>query len=380
MDWDSFKRIAAWYSKLFLGEPFRLYERLSKEKQIINCKIEKPPIFVLGHWRSGTSFLHSLLSCDPRRGFLRKYESVFPESFLSSENLLKPLVKRIIDPSKLKRNVSKISGRWEWEAPGEPDIAMITSFSPYSPHWGHAFPAESFDYYMDKYACFDTATKEEERRWKEAYRYLMNKISIKNEHRQLVIKNPADTGRIKQLLELYPDARFVYIHRSPYDVFYSNLKMWNVIIDNLSFQKITQEEIISNIFSAYSKLLGKYLEHRSLIPESNLIEIYFEDLAKAPLSILEQIYQTLALEGFEDVKPLFRRFLDSQKNHTPSRYRYSAAISERIEWEWKFSLEEWPYERPRQGADAASQKTPREQAHSAAQGQAARAQAATSSS
>lgn len=344
LNWDSFKKISAWYSKLLLVEPFRIYERISRDSQIKEHQLKKPPIFILGHWRSGTSFLQSLLSRDPRRGFLHKYASVFPESFLCSENILKPLIRKITDSFETKKNISQISVSWEWETPGELDIAMITLFSPYSPHWGHVFPADEFDHYMNKFTYFNTTTQEEEAQWKKTCHHLINKVSIKNNNRQLIIKSPANTARIEQLLDLYPDAKFIYIHRNPYDVFYSNVKMWEVILNNLSFQRISREQMINNIFKTYKKLLNQYLQHRALIPENNLIEIRYEKLIKAPLNILETSYKTLSLEDFDNARSSFEDFLSSQMKSSGSKYNYTSNILERIETEWYFSLKEWPYE------------------------------------
>lgn len=352
LSWDTFKKISAWYSKLILIEPFQIYERLSRNKQIKNHQLKEPPVFILGHWRSGTSFLQSLLSCDPRRGFLHKYASVFPESFLCSEKILKPLIRNITDSFATKRKISQISVSWEWETPGELDIAMITLFSPYSPHWAHVFPDDEFDYYMDKFTYFHTATPAEEKQWKQTCRYLINKVSIKNNRRQLIIKSPANTARIEQLLDLYPDAKFIYIHRNPYDVFYSNLKMWNVIIDNLSFQSISREQIIDNIFKTYRKLLKQYLQRRSQIPDANLIELRYENLMKTPLKILENSYNTLTLKGFHNAKSSFEDFLKDQEKKSSSQYSYSSNIVERIQNEWDFSLKEWPYKSPHKNVAA----------------------------
>jgi len=339
---DIYKRIAAWFVKLILTEPLRWYEIITKDSEIRNHKLEHPPLFILGHWRSGTSFLQTLLAKDPNRGFLHKYASVFPESFLSSESIIKPVAKKITDTFETKRNISEISVSWEWDTPGELDIAMITLISPYSPHWGHVFPADRFNDYMEKYAYFNTTTSEEERRWKETCRYLINKVSIRNTKKQLIIKSPANTARIEQLLDLYPKAKFVYIHRNPFDVFYSNLKMWHVILDNLSFQKIDQQQIVKYVLETYKKILSSYLDKRCIIPEGNLVELRYETFVQDPIVGLHRIYNELSLGGFEEALPYFQKFLSSQKNRS-SAYHYESEIISRIEKEWGFSLREWPY-------------------------------------
>ena len=46
-------------------EIFNLWERLRWRRRLDALKIEKPPVFIVGFWRSGTTLLHNLFSCDP---------------------------------------------------------------------------------------------------------------------------------------------------------------------------------------------------------------------------------------------------------------------------------------------------------------------------
>jgi len=50
---------------LFLSSatsPFRISERLKFDNKINNVEINESPVFLLGHWRSGTTDLHNLFS------------------------------------------------------------------------------------------------------------------------------------------------------------------------------------------------------------------------------------------------------------------------------------------------------------------------------
>ena len=39
------------------------------EKLLANKPLEHDPVFILGHWRSGTTFVHNVLSCDKHFGY-----------------------------------------------------------------------------------------------------------------------------------------------------------------------------------------------------------------------------------------------------------------------------------------------------------------------
>ena len=51
-----------------------------------------PPVFVLGHWRSGTTLLHNLLAVDERFAFPNNYQAIFPHAFLSMEATQSPFI------------------------------------------------------------------------------------------------------------------------------------------------------------------------------------------------------------------------------------------------------------------------------------------------
>jgi hypothetical protein len=46
-----------------------------------------PPLFILGHWRTGTTHLHNLLAVDRRFAFPNNYQVCYPHTFLTTEAL-----------------------------------------------------------------------------------------------------------------------------------------------------------------------------------------------------------------------------------------------------------------------------------------------------
>ena len=74
---------------------------------------------------------------------------------------------------------------------------------------------------------------EDEKRWVDAFLYLMKKLSYRNKlispqndvFKRLLIKSPIHTARVPLLRKLFPKAKFVYIHRDPFEVFQSAAHM-----------------------------------------------------------------------------------------------------------------------------------------------------------
>jgi len=337
------KKIIPWLAKIMLTEPFRLFENITHDNAIREKRLCKDPIFILGHWRSGTSFLQYLVGKDPQIGYLSKFQAIFPELFLTSENIFKPMVKRISKSLETRDNVKDISVNWDWDSPSELDIALTTMCSPASPHWGHTFP-HNHTYYFRKFLFLQESGLNDREMWKEATDYLIKKLSIYHDDKQLVVKSPGNTARVRYLLEMYPDAKFIYIHRNPYDVYGSNVKLWNVLLDNLSFQEFDKSELEQIIIDNYVNLLTAYMADRELIPKGNLAELRFEDFVQNPLEQMEKIYKKLNLPNFEAALPELRHFLNANRKGNSSGYKLDDDLKQRLNKVWSFSFKEWPYE------------------------------------
>ncbi len=63
--------------------PFRTYERIMINPRFKKKSIVTDPIFIIGHWRSGTTHLHNLLCKDPQMGYITTYQSVFPDTLFN---------------------------------------------------------------------------------------------------------------------------------------------------------------------------------------------------------------------------------------------------------------------------------------------------------
>jgi hypothetical protein len=68
---------------IIISSPFQLFEYFYFRNKVRKFKFKKPPVFIIGHWRSGTTHLHNLLCQDPNHGYLTTYQSVFPNNMMS---------------------------------------------------------------------------------------------------------------------------------------------------------------------------------------------------------------------------------------------------------------------------------------------------------
>ncbi|MFX1325564.1 MAG: sulfotransferase, partial [Promethearchaeota archaeon] len=80
----SYMRIIFINTVSIVGIPFRIREYMLFNKILKKTKLHSDPIFIIGHWRSGTTHLHNLLCQDPQFGFITMLQASFPKSFLSN--------------------------------------------------------------------------------------------------------------------------------------------------------------------------------------------------------------------------------------------------------------------------------------------------------
>ncbi|MCF8218033.1 MAG: sulfotransferase [Bacteroidales bacterium] len=332
------------YLKLFLSEPFRLIEKKKYNKPIEKVKPEKEPVFIIGHWRSGTTYTHDLLSQDPHFIYQNRYQNFFSDNFLTTEKFFKPVLSEFIDLiSPLKQWESGFSKSMELDFPSESDTALIAEISEFTYHWAHLFP-KSYEKYFSKYLFLEDITDKELEEWKYAMRTMLNKVYLKHKKGRLLIKNPGDTARIKYLLDIYPSAKFIFIHRNPYDVFYSNLKLWSYVVQTVSLQQISEKEKKDIVLNVYKKLHLKYLEQKSLLNDDQLVEISYNSIVDYPLETLENIYTKLNLENrFDDAVPFFKSFAEKNASGSKRNYNYKENDIQEINSYWDFAFNRWDY-------------------------------------
>jgi omega-hydroxy-beta-dihydromenaquinone-9 sulfotransferase len=333
--------LAIWVINL-INWPFRTYERLFINPRFKNKSIENPPVFIIGHWRSGTTHLHNLLCQDKRMGFVTTYQSVFPDTLFNwiGRFLFKGFTKLLIPGTRKGDNVAL-----DTENPQEEEFALGDKI-PVCFYYFWMFPKNIRNYY-DRFIRFKGLTAAETDSWKRDYSLLIKKALKNTGREQFLSKNPPNTARVRVLLEIFPDAKFIHIHRNPVEVFLSTKHFYAKMLPHLQLQPISQVEIDSHIFEIYKSLMNDFLEQKRLIPFGNFVEIAFDDLELNPLKNLEAIYQQLRLPGFEDALPFFEKYQESMESYKKNKYSISRALLEKIQQEWGFAMKEFKYDLPK---------------------------------
>lgn len=309
------------------------YENNVYGPKVANANIE-PPLIILGHWRTGTTHLHSLLAADDRFAYPNTFQVTYPNTFLSTEAFSK-LGAGLLPPTRPMDNV-----RVSLQAPNEDEFA-ICGMTLYSPYAGLVFPRRQGQH--DPFLTFRDVAEGVVAQWKAALVFFLKKLTWKY-GRPLVLKSPPHTCRIRLLLDLFPDARFVHIHRNPYIVFQSTRHWLRIAGPWWHLQRPDLNHVEARILRTYKEMYEVFFEERLLIPAGHFHEVSFEKLEAEPVVQMRRLYEALNLPDFKQVEPALRRYLESvsdyRKNTLPE---LSPSLRKQIAGEWRRCFEEWGY-------------------------------------
>ena len=324
-----------------LTSPLRVWECVRYAGVVNRTHVHPAPIFILGHWRSGTTHLHNLLCQDRRFGFLTTFQAMAPGFCLTGDGMIKRLLARAAaarHPTRVIDNIPLVL-----DAPQEDEFALC-NLSEVS--FLHAFtlPRKAREIFEESVLLDDVHPKRLAQRLR-SYEMILRKATLKAGGRRLVLKNCASTAHIETLLELFPEARFIHIYRNPYNVFLSTLHLYRTTIPLSQIQAISDEEIEAYVLEFYDRLMHAYLADRAKIPTGHHVEVRFEDLEAAPLEEVKRIYDTLQLPGFAEAEAGFRAYIDSVSGYKKNSYELSADVIEKVNHYWAFAFDQWGYER-----------------------------------
>jgi hypothetical protein len=183
--------------------------------------------------------------------------------------------------------------------------------------------------------------------WKSDYRKMIQKACVNTQGNIPILKNPCNTGRIRILLKMYPNAKFIHIVRNPVVVFLSARKFFLELLPTLWFHEVDEKFIEEMLFDVYELLVKDLIELKDLIPEKNFIEFKFEDFEIDPFPYLARIYSQFDIPDFSKAKPHFESYIQKMSGYRKNKYRLiEEGILDQIYKRWGFAMEKWEYELP----------------------------------
>jgi hypothetical protein len=312
----------------------RWTQQVSLGQLVARTPVGAAPLFILGHWRTGTTLLHELLALDPRHAAPTTYDCFAPHHFLVSRSWLPRLLGWVVPP---RRPMDEMTAGWE--RPQEDEFALCLLGLP-SPYRRIAFPNLPPDRGSRDLGVLPPWAR---RRWKAALYRLVQQLTLANGGRRLVLKSPPHTCRIPTLLELFPDARFVHLIRDPYDVYPSTLHLWRFLYTAHGLQPPAWQELPAYILDTFVLMHERLEESKPRIPPGRFHELRYEDLVREPVGQLQAIYQALDLGDLAAATPHVEEYMPRMKAYKTNRYVLTAAERRAITARWGIVIRKYGY-------------------------------------
>jgi len=303
-------------------------------RKIDETKLPAPPVFILGHWRSGTTFLHELMVVDDRFCSASTYQCFAPNHFLLTEWLVTKLAWWAVPAQRPMDNMAA-----GWNCPQEDEFALCNMGLP-SPYLRCAFPNDAPE--AVEYLNFEGVPQEDQETWKRGLKWFVQALTLKF-NKRVILKSPPHTGRVKQLLETFPDARFVHITRNPDSVVPSSIRLWQALDLVEGMQVPHNQGVEDYVFEAFDRMYRGFEGNRHMIDPQRIYDIRYEDFVRDPVGQLQAIYEQLNLGDFSVVRPKIEAMVASRKDYVKNKHHMDESLRQKIRQHWSGYMERYGY-------------------------------------
>ncbi|MCG8651778.1 MAG: sulfotransferase [Pirellulales bacterium] len=297
-------------------------------RRLATFEPDKDPVFIIGHWRSGTTYLHDLLACDPEFGYPMTYECFMPNHFLLTTPLARFWFNLLLPKTRPQDNMAV-----GFDKPQEDEFALC-NLGLNSPLLTMALPRQGP---VDmRYLDLAGLSAQERQTWIDGFLGFIRRVSFRQGNKRLILKSPTHTARLKTLVELFPNARFIYISRNPMSVFPSTVHLWKSMNSTQGLQNPARDDpwMEDFVLDTFMHMFETYEQDRKLIPEGHLAEIRYEELVAEPKAALRDLYDKLSLGDFTRSEAAVDGYLAATRDYQTNDYDLTDEQRRRIMESW----------------------------------------------
>ncbi len=280
-------------------------------------RLRTDPVIIVGHWRTGSTYLHELLTFDTSLKAPSTLQCTCPIAYPVSRFLIEPFM---MLTTRGKRPMDNV--RIGPQTPQEDEFALfrLTGFSPLS---AFLFPHKSGKCFLHEIP-FLPINDDHLDKWKSALVHFVKMVQGRN-NRRVVLKNPFNSLRIDFLRQIFPDATFIHINRNPESVIPSTLHMWSILGQQNSLKGIWQNPSMEETVAFYNHFDSELRSRLKSVPKEKQLEVSYEALEHDPLSVLVDIYKTIEYEPSEFLKKRWLRSFAASKKYKKNNFALTKA-------------------------------------------------------
>jgi omega-hydroxy-beta-dihydromenaquinone-9 sulfotransferase len=305
----------------FWSSLFGCIENKRFRKKIEASPVPDSPIFIVGHWRTGSTLLHQILHLDPEMLTPSLFQVAEPDCFLTAEKYYRPILKLLL---RKYRPMDQV--KLGMDEPQEDEYA-IYRMTTHSPLERLVFPI-SARYFLKDYPDF-VPKEPEKKKWETHILNFFRKLNFEK-RKTIVSKNPFNSLRIKELDSLFPDARFIHIYRHPYEVIPSTIHLWKIVQKQNCLNKNGTVPSLEDVMEYLDYFWNVIKKDLSSIDSKRTFCMKFEDLEKTPQKIISDLYSFFKIPCSDTFQKNLNAFLKDLEGYQKNQYQLSHEEKERI--------------------------------------------------
>lgn len=296
---------------LALGARLGLTDLWRRKPEVLEQPVEAP-VFILGSPRSGTSILFELMSQDPESRSPAMWEMLRPIDSIEGRNR----GQSIDDVMRLWHDIQP-----EYETMHEnsgflPNECIYLTLPEFlSVHWSGNHVVPSYEKHL-------TATDE-----RIAYRYhrrFLQSLQSAGGSRRWLLKAPSHIFTLRELFDVYPDARIIRTHRDPLKTLPSAISLMGTI-KWIRCENVDMSAAPALVPGGFAYIFQKEIEWRQsgALPDDRFVDVHFDDVVRDPVGTVGQVYERLGWEYTDDAKQRIDDYAKSKPKGSKGEHRYS---------------------------------------------------------
>lgn len=310
-------------------------QRVAYGRLIDQTTIDQPPVFIVGHWRSGTTYLHELMHLDERFVSPTTYQCFAPHHFLLTQWWMLRLGGWLMPKQRPMDNMAA-----GWDRPQEDEFALLTLGAP-TPYLRMAFPNDPppFGEFLDMRGC----QADDLQRFEKAMVGFVKLLTFASPGKRVLLKSPPHTGRIEVLSRLFPGAKFIHITRNPYALFPSTTRLWHSLDEVQGLQLPKDVGLEEYVFDCLTRMYRGFEDQRQRLDPAAVIDVRYEDLIADPVGEVAGIYRALGLGDYGVVEGRIAAFAGQQKDYQTNKHQLDEPLKAQIRQRWAGYFERYGY-------------------------------------
>ena len=297
-----------------LSNRLRIVAHLGKHPELLARPIEKP-MFVFGLPRTGTTLAINLLSADPVRRCLLRWEALNPVP-PAAAGALHTDPRCLAEQKRLEmaiKHAPQIAAAHyeDADSPSECQFAMQLSFCSQIFESNLHIP-RYLDWFQNR-ASYLPALR--------FHKELLQLLQANNPGRW-TLKNPWHPLFLNELIDVYPDAQLVMTHRDPAEVVGSACSLIRLVRPMFS-DSVDLSQIAEQMIATFDLMIARQNAFRDRHGEQSIYDIQYAGLVRDPIGQMRQVYEHFDEPFTPEAQSSMTRILNHSPQGKHGKHEYS---------------------------------------------------------